>query len=188
MEKDYAHSSEKVCKASKHSLRIMADQFLQDEIMEKYTRLSQESEFLRQRLSMSIMTSDHDYISPTSYALTPIITPERTQNSSFIMHNPHPIPTWSHPSTAEVSDESMLYELNQRIKTTLTELLNCESVKHDKDYRAWVQSKLMDAEHELKRQRRRRSSVVGHETMKAFDQANHYGGHPSGYASWRISV
>lgn len=61
-------------------------------------------------------------------------------------------------------DEQKLMNVNQQIKTTLTDLLNCESVRHDRRYRMWVQTRLMDAEKELKDSRwkscgRRRSSV-----------------------------
>jgi len=52
-----------------------------------------------------------------------------------------------------------LYEINQQIKATLTELLNTDSVKQDDKFRVWVQGRLMDAELEMRRQRRRRSSV-----------------------------
>lgn len=63
-----------------------------------------------------------------------------------------------------------MFEVNQQIKATLTSLLNCESVKHDQEFRAWVQERLMDAEHELKRARRRRSSLEREEvTKKAWD-------------------
>ncbi|KAI9836872.1 MAG: hypothetical protein M1819_001037 [Sarea resinae] len=54
-------------------------------------------------------------------------------------------------------DDERLYDVNHQIKTVLTQLLNCDSVKHDNRFRNWVQSRLMDAEHELKQQRRRRS-------------------------------
>jgi hypothetical protein len=50
-------------------------------------------------------------------------------------------------------------DINGQIKATLTALLNCESVKHDARLRAWVQEKLMDAEHDARRQRRRKSSA-----------------------------
>jgi len=61
-------------------------------------------------------------------------------------------------------DEQKLMRVNQQIKSTLTDLLNCESVRHDRRYRMWVQTRLMDAEKELKDSRwkscgRRRSSV-----------------------------
>lgn len=50
-------------------------------------------------------------------------------------------------------DEMKLKEVNQNIKTTLTELLNCESVRGDRRYRMWIQTRLMDAEKELKQDR-----------------------------------
>ncbi|KAK1814909.1 hypothetical protein LTR12_010685 [Friedmanniomyces endolithicus] len=56
-------------------------------------------------------------------------------------------------------DESKLYDVNHNIKSTLTELLNCEAVRHDHAMRLWVQTRLLDAEQELKRQRRRRVSM-----------------------------
>jgi len=63
-------------------------------------------------------------------------------------------------------DEQKLKSVNQQIKSTLTELLNCESVRGDRRYRMWVQTRLMDAEKELKRNRsqscgRRLSEDVG---------------------------
>jgi hypothetical protein len=50
-------------------------------------------------------------------------------------------------------DEMKLKEVNQNIKSTLTELLNCESVRGDRRYRMWIQTRLMDAEKELKQDR-----------------------------------
>jgi len=50
-------------------------------------------------------------------------------------------------------DETKLKLVNHQIKNTLTELLNCESVRGDRRYRMWVQTRLMDAEKELKRDR-----------------------------------
>lgn len=47
-------------------------------------------------------------------------------------------------------EEQKLKNVNQQIKTTLTDLLNCESVKSDLRYRKWVQTRLMDTERELK--------------------------------------
>jgi len=52
-------------------------------------------------------------------------------------------------------DESKLTDVNMQIKTTLTELLNCENVRSDRRYRMWVQTRLMDAEMELKQSRSR---------------------------------
>ena len=55
-------------------------------------------------------------------------------------------------------EEEKLLNVNLQIKTTLTELLNCGSVRSDKRYRMWVQSRLMDAERELKGSRSRSST------------------------------
>lgn len=63
-------------------------------------------------------------------------------------------------------EEGKLKDVNEQIKCTLTELLNCESVRNDKSYRMWVQTRLMNTEMELKGERtksceRRRQSDVG---------------------------
>lgn len=72
-----------------------------------------------------------------------------------------PIPHAPPPrlATMQPSDEEQLREVNLQIKTTLTELLNCEQARHDEQYRAWVQGRLMEAERELKGLRYRRRSI-----------------------------
>jgi hypothetical protein len=56
----------------------------------------------------------------------------------------------------ELEDTEMkLKNVNLQIKTTLTDLLNCESVRGDKRYRMWVQTRLMDTEKELRGSRAR---------------------------------
>lgn len=52
-------------------------------------------------------------------------------------------------------DEFKLKTVNLQIKSTLTDLLNCSSVRGDPRYRMWVQTRLMDAERELKGNRSR---------------------------------
>jgi hypothetical protein len=52
-------------------------------------------------------------------------------------------------------DEMKIKDVNLQIKSTLTDLLNCESVRTDRRYRMWVQTRLMDAEKELKENRSR---------------------------------
>jgi hypothetical protein len=144
-----------------------------------YTRLSRQSESIRQRLNMNF------YGEQTSPTLTSYNTPERAGHSAY---SPYPSPLYSPNPTSESADEAILYQINQQIKTTLTDLLNCDSVKHDKALRAWVQDRLMDAEHELKKQRRRRSSasVVANETMRAFEIANHWAPPaPAALSTWR---
>jgi hypothetical protein len=63
-------------------------------------------------------------------------------------------------------EEGKLKDVNEQIKCTLTDLLNCESVRKDNRYRMWVQTRLMDTERELKGGRvkscsRRRESDAG---------------------------
>jgi hypothetical protein len=52
-------------------------------------------------------------------------------------------------------DEMKLKDVNLQIKSTLTDLLNCESVRGDRRYCMWVQTRLMDVERELKENRSR---------------------------------
>ncbi|KAG9234858.1 hypothetical protein BJ875DRAFT_290439 [Amylocarpus encephaloides] len=54
-------------------------------------------------------------------------------------------------------DEQKLNEVNQQIKSTLTDLLNCAGVRSDGRYRRWVQTRLMDVQRELKCHRRKGS-------------------------------
>lgn len=106
---------------------------------------------------------------PTNIYLShnPLPTPTSNRHhhrSSSVAHRhsrPHIVTRRS--SLPTIIDESMIGEIeqdeaklkmvNQQIKSTLTELLNCESVKSDRRYRMWVQTRLMDAERELKRER-----------------------------------
>lgn len=92
-----------------------------------------------------------------SYARPPL---NRSRRSSL----PLPFTEISTPISKIEDDEQQLLNVNQQIKTVLTELLNCEGVKHDRAYRMWIQEKLMDAEKELKgcklRSGRRRSSCT----------------------------
>lgn len=60
-------------------------------------------------------------------------------------------------------DERKLFGVNEAIKRSLTELLNCEQARADAGFRMQVQSRLMEAERELRTGRRRRScaSTIG---------------------------
>jgi hypothetical protein len=54
------------------------------------------------------------------------------------------------------TEEARLSDVNEGIKRALTELLNCETVRRDRSFRTWVQSRLMEVERELRGGRRRR--------------------------------
>jgi len=144
-----------------------------DEFLERYTQLALQSEALRQRLSFSSSSSDGGDGLSAIDSISPRASPTRRRSSiiptqalpySFpsaqVWPMPQAVPGMWRSSESEQVDEASLYEINHQIKALLTDLLNCSSVKSDKMYRAWVQARLMDAEHELKRQRRRRSSVA----------------------------
>lgn len=100
----------------------------------------------------------------TSYA-NPLITPVAetlpeapSQPASAALQTRRsslPATPWrmtSSPSELE-GEELKLINVNQEIKATLTDLLNCESVRNDKQFRMWIQTRLMDAERELKNSR-----------------------------------
>ena len=55
-------------------------------------------------------------------------------------------------------EEARLFDVNEAIKRALTELLNCEAVRADHEFRTWIQCRLMDTEKELRSGRRRRSN------------------------------
>ncbi|KAL5321639.1 hypothetical protein ACEPPN_009599 [Leptodophora sp. 'Broadleaf-Isolate-01'] len=104
------------------------------------------------------------------------ITPHHRRSGSMPRHHQRPAFRTRRSSLPTVFDESILGEIeedesklkdvNLQIKSTLTELLNCESVRSDGRYRMWVQTRLMVAEQELKNSRsrscdRRRSEDMG---------------------------
>jgi hypothetical protein len=93
----------------------------------------------------------------------PRVANNHHRTGSIPRSRPRPVLRMRRSSLPTVIDESILGEIeqdkvklkdvNQQIKTTLTELLNCESVRGDKRYRMWIQTRLMDAEKELKNTR-----------------------------------
>lgn len=77
---------------------------------------------------------------PRPHARRPILKTRRSSLPAVIDEN----------TVVEIeSDESKIKDVNQQIKSTLTDLLNCDSVRADARYRKWVQSRLMDTEREL---------------------------------------
>ncbi|KAF2759993.1 hypothetical protein EJ05DRAFT_318114 [Pseudovirgaria hyperparasitica] len=143
-----------------------------DDCLQKYLSLQNQKEQLLQKSSIAFTCP---------FAASP---PEWSSTQSTPMgfrsgydfppsyHESHPTstptsyPAPTHTSRARsVSDPDVdnensraLYHINQQIKAALTELLNTDSVRTNDNYRMFVQGKLMDAEMEMKGQRRRRSS------------------------------
>jgi len=113
-------------------------------------------------------TSQSTFLTTSITSIPPSPPPElRERRSSLLPSFPDPLIDMHQrhiqsPNTEALccglgdllEEERKLINVNQQIKTTLTELLNCESVKQDRLYCVWVQSRLIDAEMELKEGRR----------------------------------
>ncbi|KAI7540774.1 hypothetical protein KC331_g8969 [Hortaea werneckii] len=101
-------------------------------------------------------------ISPPAYSLPKPATSLRRGNSRALSMSPIPEDSAVDLSGADLklppttADEARFFDISADIKSTLTDLLNCETVRKDSSMRMWVQSRLMDAELELKRQRKRK--------------------------------
>lgn len=138
--------------------------------MQKLQLLSSQQEVLRRRLSLQV---------PSAAPLTPSSPEFGSLASSPISSRSYTLSSWSgesdYTSTRPIptepgmahrhsiddphtEDAQKLCEINNQIKATLTELLNTESVRSDEKYRAWIQERLMDAEQQIRKQRRRHSS------------------------------
>jgi hypothetical protein len=155
--------------------------------MQKLMLLQSQQEVLQRRLSLHVPT-DAPFTTPS-----PSLSSSPTSSRSSYSWSPEPeysstrpIPT--QPDTAHSSqrrhshddlhneDSRKLSEVNQQIKATLTELLNTESVRSDSKFRAYIQERLMDAEHNIRRNRRHHSS--GDREMAA-SIADHFSPHAS---------
>lgn len=134
--------------------------------MQKYILLSAQKEALQRRMALDI---------PFSKPMT-ATSPELQSLSSSPTWSPKyaaPYPPPTDPISIDsrmrmgqrgsIDDTNMeesrnLSEINHQIVATLTELLNTESVRSDDRYRAWIQERLMETEHQIRRERRRHSS------------------------------
>ena len=152
--------------------------------LQKYLRLHSQHDALQKHLTQ--ITTSVPTTSPSRssdrYRFSPLSSSPASDSGSIFSSPPTPIRqhhrTGSMPhqrpqmrtrrsSIPAVIDESILGEIeedelklkdiNQQIKSTMTDLLNCESVKDDRRYRTWVMTRLMDAEKELKINRSRSS-------------------------------
>jgi len=143
-----------------------------DFTLQKYILLQAQHESLGGRLQSSsahpinrrssAYSLDSPSSSPPSKRRSSIAYPASASSSQTTVSS-------SIPRSESEIDEEKLHEVNQQIKATLTSLLNCDTVKHDGAFRSWVQSRLMDAELELREEKRRRSSASG-ETVENIKQ------------------
>ncbi|KAI0871517.1 hypothetical protein GGS24DRAFT_503724 [Hypoxylon argillaceum] len=157
-----------------------------DFAMQEYLLLQDQHEELCQRLhelsplssSSSSSLSATTKTSPSSLAPTTATSPSISSTRS-VRDGPAPSRdqrTTSHTYRARtnqreaVRNESLvgevaagerkLFDVNEGMKRALTELLNCEVVRQDRAMRTWVQTRLLETEKELRRERRRRSSAT----------------------------
>jgi hypothetical protein len=132
--------------------------------MQKYLLLSAQKEALQRRIALQL-----PFDAPREPSSPEFQSPSASPDWSSSYASPYPSTTDPIPTrTGMASRTSMddmhideshkLAEINQQIIATLTELLNTESVRSDDKSRAWIQEKLMEAEHQIRRQRRRHSS------------------------------
>lgn len=136
-----------------------------DLTLQRYHLLHEEHESIRRHLDeLSSETSS----SSSSAATTPSPTLSPTRASAFGQNRRHgqsgrrvfsePDMAVDPTTLAEVlSEEARLCSINEGIKRSLTELLNCEAGRGDQAFRQWVMSRLLEVEKELRSGRRRRS-------------------------------
>lgn len=150
--------------------------------MQKYMLLSSQEEAIRRRISLQVpIAAPMTASTPELQSLSSSPTEHRSVWSpGYSSTYPMPtVPIATQPGTAhrhsivDTEDVDKLSELNQEIKATLTELLNTESVRSDEKSRVWIQSRLMAAEHQIRNQRRRRSSSTDHDREFASSIAEH---------------
>ncbi|KAL6707828.1 hypothetical protein ACN47E_003728 [Coniothyrium glycines] len=150
-----------------------------NESMQRYMLLSAQKEALQRRMALEI---------PFGAPMT-VTSPEFQSLSSSPTWSPKyasPYPTTTDPLrsaprttiTTRTSIDDMhteesqkLNEINHQIVATLTELLNTESVRSDDKHRAWIQERLLEAEHQIRRERRRHSSNVSLNADRDFASA-----------------
>jgi len=146
--------------------------------MQKYMLLSAQKEALQRRMAMEIpfnapmsATSPEFQSLSSSPTWSPKYTPPYPAASD-------PVPVSSRTSGAprdsiddtHTEESHKLAEINHQIVATLTELMNTECIRNDEKQRAWIQERLMEAEHQIRRERRRHSSNAGGDFASAIAQ------------------
>jgi hypothetical protein len=132
--------------------------------MQKYLLLSAQKESLQRRISLQLpFGAPMEPSSPEFQSLSS--SPDWSPSyASPYPSATDPVPTRTVMAASTSIDDMhtgeahKLAEINQQIIATLTDLLNTDSVRSDDKSRAWIQEKLMEAEHQIRRQRRRHSS------------------------------
>ncbi|KAF1949289.1 hypothetical protein CC80DRAFT_497604 [Byssothecium circinans] len=164
--------------------------------MQKYMALLSEQEVLRRRLSLhtpatvptTSSSPEFRSMAPSPIQSRPIFTTTWGGDATYATTASNPIPAQPgsahRHSIADTEDAHKLAEVSQEIKAILTELLNTESCRTDGKYRQWIQGRLMDTEHEIRQQRRRRSTGSSEERVFASSIAEHLDLNPQTCKTW----
>lgn len=155
--------------------------------LRRYLLLQDEHETIRRHLnalSSDASTSSSTCTSNSTAVTSPALSPTRA--SAFGGHKrtdsalrrasmdaPRPAPSRCHGRRSRVSpdmtgvdpttlaemlsEEARLFTINEGIKRSLTELLNCDTTRGDPAFRQWIMTRLLEVEKELRSGRRRRS-------------------------------
>lgn len=132
--------------------------------MQRLQLLQSQQEVLQRRLSLRVPSPDTAPLSTTSPTNSFFSSPTSSRKSSTswspepLSSAPSPLSSTAPHVSSSIEDASKLREVNEQIKFTLTELLNTDSVRSDVEFRAWIQDRLLDVEHEIRKQRRRHSA------------------------------
>lgn len=147
--------------------------------MQRYMLLSAQKEALQRKMALEIpFGAPMAVTSPEFQSLSssPTWSPKYTTPYPAAT-DPVPISSGSMMSARGSTDDmhtaesQRLNEINHQIVATLTELLNTEAVRSDEKHRAWIQERLMEAEHQIRRERRRHSSNASLHTDRGFASA-----------------
>lgn len=145
--------------------------------MQKYILLTAQKEAIQRRMSMSvpfnlpISTSSPEFQSLSSSPTSPTDYTSTYPTATELALTRSGTEVQSSIDDLHTDESHKLYEINQQIVATLMELLNTDAVKTDPKYRAFIQEKLMESEHQIRRQRRRHSSNA--ERDYAYSIAHH---------------
>jgi len=156
---------------------------IQAHLIQSYMVLHSQQTSVRRRLSASSSSSSRSpspEVSPTkgasapssprhSPSLTPVTACYHNRRPSRQLAQRRPSVPCILERPDDEADEHKLDDLTRRIKSTLTDLLNCENVKHDSRMRLWVQARLMDAQHEMNDHKR---STINEGTAAQADAAH----------------
>jgi len=146
--------------------------------MQKYMLLSAQKEALQRRMALEIpFNAPMTATSPEFQSLSSSPTWSPKYASPYPAAS-DPVPVSSRTSGTprntvddmHTEESHKLSEINHQIVATLTELMNTECIRNDEKQRAWVQSRLMEAEQQIRRERRRHSSNASSDFASAIAQ------------------